>query len=640
MARLDRVVFFSKHDMAGSYMLQKAESLLDVPKDLNGIDINSLFEYYHISKYFENELFLNHWTAERKTKYIEVVRLALEGARAYFIRLKPADLIGEISKLEFHNQEVFWELFRYFELYKKTDQDVFSQILSVYPHHIRHVLKFKQLVDYYNLEIRLFLLDYSESAELLLSHYEEKRSGDDDEYVFPKCLSDADKHSIITNYIDSPEPNLNYIELIRTSKHLKLTSKILLKAKQKAEALQDKYFSEENSTKISVGAGLDMSQVEPVIFNNEGTDTNAIYGGVYLESLVSDIDFVNIFQDLFTYTDNEGLITLINKDSEMDGLEKAFIHSKNEYHTGIAFSHKNMLSLAQLGIISHYLEKKSRSIENVIQGFVQHFFEEAFQLSGLAFNMPDHKANPSDKIRLLAPELEYLLKQYKSYVTDGCIDHELLQIDSTPIFYSEIPSVMDRKYVYSSHQIVLKLQYCFFASRGLVKSHRKPKQEKNLFQILITERVMQSALEDHELNYFTHLVQEGFLQLDETGEYKMVDPVFVFIAGKLWEYGSVSYWHYPLSIRKEMDRLIAEGMLESTNNLFTQQEVSYFNYYLNRKEFSNGLDLRNKYLHGSNNRTEEHQGTDYLYFLRTLILVLLKLKDDVEMKLKFQNGDN
>ncbi|WP_207427079.1 hypothetical protein [Pedobacter sp. SYSU D00535] len=503
----------------------------------------------------------------------------------------------------------------------------------MHPEHIRYVLKFKPIVEHYNSEIRLFLLSYSESAELLLSQFEEKRLSDADQYIFPKSLSDVDKHLIITSYIDSLEPNLNYIELVKNSKHLKLPPKILLKAKQKAKALQEKYFSEENSTKISVAAGLDLSQVEPVRFERRGTDTNVIYGGIYLDALASDMEFINVFHQLFAYTDTEGFITLINKDSEMDGLEKVFMCSKNEYNNGIAFSHKNLLSLAQLGIISHYLSRKQRKIEEVIQRFIEQFADNV-KITGLVFHMPQSEASPSDKIRLLAPEMEYLLKQYKNYVTDGEIDHELLQIDSTPLFYSEIPSLVDKKYVYSSHQTILKLQQYFFASHGILESRRRQKKHKNLFEVLISERVLQTDLEDYQLSYLNQLVQEGFLTVNETGEYKMANMVSIFIAGKLREYGSMSYWHYPLSIRMQMDKLIADGILETTSKLFTQQEVSYFNYYLNKKEFSNGLDLRNKYLHGSNSRTSEQQEMDYLYFLRTLVLVLLKLNDDAQLKVK------
>lgn len=631
MSRIDRVVFFSKHDGAASYMLEKAEKLLDTIPDFTCMGINSLLEFHHIHKYFENGLFLNRWTAEQKNGYQETVKSVLAEIRSYFLKLSPEQLVPIVAELEFDNRENFWELFRLYETYKRTDPNILSEILAIHPHHIRCVLTFRQLVDYYNNQIRSFLLTYQESAELLLSHYEESNDREPSNYIFPKSLTERDKHEIINAYLDTEEPNLNYVQLAENSKQLKLSPKMLLKAKQKAKSIQEQHFDEENSMKISVGASLKMDQVEPIIFEKNGTETNATYGGLYLDTLHSDTELFSVFKRLFAYTDQEGLITLINKEAEMDNLEKVFMRSKNEYQKSFHFSHKNMLSLTQLGIMSHYLHRKQRSVENVIENFVQEYFVSKFKMTGLIFNVPDTALAPSDKIRLMAPEMEYLLKQFKNFVMDGQIDHELLQIDSTPVFFSEIPSLTDKKYITSEHPMIKKLQHYFFDPHSILFGREGREDERNLFQILMAETVLKSTLEDYQRHYIDMFIQEGFLVINEHEEIKMVNPVIVFIAGQLQENGCLSYWHYASIIRTEIDRLITEGILESTNRLFSSQENSYLNYYLNKKEFSNGMDLRNKYLHGSNNRTLEVQKMDYLYFLRTLILVLLKLKDDLEV---------
>lgn len=45
--------------------------------------------------------------------------------------------------------------------------------------------------------------------------------------------------------------------------------------------------------------------------------------------------------------------------------------------------------------------------------------------------------------------------------------------------------------------------------------------------------------------------------------------------------------------------------LERRSSLLTATEMNDFNYFLNQSEFSDGPDLRNKYLHGS-----QPEGTD------------------------------
>jgi len=631
MNRIERVVFFSKHDGAGNYMLEKAEKLLNTKPGFSGLDINSLLEFHHIHQYFENGLFLNRWTADQKNAYQETVKLALVEIRRYFLQLNQEHLAKIVEELEFDNRKNFWELFRLYETYKRTDRNILSETLRAHPHHIRYILNFKQLVDYFNNEIRSFLLTYEGTAELLLSHYEENNHPQQSAYIFPQRLTDQDKHNIIEAYLDTEEPNLNYVNLAINSKQLKLSPKILLKAKKKAKSLEEQYFNEKNSIKISVGAALKMDQAEPVIFEKKGTASNATYGGLYLDSLGSDIELFSAFKRLFAYTDGEGLITLINKETEMDNLEKIFIRSKNEYLKGSSFRHKDILSLTQLGIMSHYLNIKQRSIENVIENFIQEYFAGQFNMTGIIFKLPDTNLAPADKIKLMAPEMEYLLKQFKNFVTDGHIDHELLQIDSTPVFFSEIPSLVHKKYITSEHQTIKKLQHYFFDPHGILSHRKGERDDRNLFQILMDEPVPKSTLEDYQDHYIDLIIQEGFLVVNENGEIKMANPVITFIAGQLHENGCLSYWHYSVIVRTQIDRLLREGILDSTSRLFSSQEISYLNYYLNKKEFSDGMNLRNKYLHGSNNRIAEHQKMDYLYFLRTLILILLKLKDDLEL---------
>jgi hypothetical protein len=216
-------------------------------------------------------------------------------------------------------------------------------------------------------------------------------------------------------------------------------------------------------------------------------------------------------------------------------------------------------------------------------------------------------------------------------VIDGHIDHELLQVDSTPLYLSEIPSLVDKKYVISDSQTIKKIQHYFFHRHGILSGRKGVKDDRNLFQILMAEPVMKAELKDYQLHYIEQIIEEGLLKETENGEIKMIDPINTFIAGQLYENGCLSYWHYAANIRSRIDWLISEGIVNTTNRLFSEAEISYLNYYLNKKEFSNGMDLRNKYMHGSNNRTLDCQKMDYLYFLRTLILILLKMKNDLEL---------
>jgi len=623
--------------MMGPHMLGKSEKLLEGSPDFSGLDLNALLEFHHINQYFEHGLYLSHWTENQILVYKQVIKNALAAMSKFFLGLAPEDLITQIGELEFDNRENFWQLFRYFELHKKHDRQVFIDILSAFPRHIRDILPLAQLVQYYNSEIRAFLLIYDDSGELLLGQYEQKKTDEQSDYHFPKSLSNTDKESIIEAYLDTEEPNLNFVDLALNARTIKLSPKVRLKAKQTSSGITEKILTDNNSYRIGVGASLARDQAEPVIFEQqESGDTIAIYGGEYLDKLRTDMDLFNVFSNLFLYTDEEGLISLVNNDAEMDILEKIFMQWKNEYQKGIVFEQKSMLSMAQLGIFSHYLKDSERSIESVIKNFVYAFFKEWFGMKNLVFNMPQAELGPAEKIRLIAPELDYLLRQFQNFVSDGAIDHELLRLDSAPIHLSNVQSLVGKKYVFSTHEKIRLLQHWFFDPNSILADRKEDiENRQTVFQTLTTKRTLRSDLEDYQRAYLDRIVEDGFLHIDDKGVIKMVDPVLIFIAGKLRENGFISYWHIAQPFRDAMDRLIDEGYLEVSDRLFTADEISYLNFHLNMKKFSNSKDLRNKYLHGSHERDEKCQEMDYLYFLRTLIVILIKLKDDVVLKRKY-----
>lgn len=144
--------------------------------------------------------------------------------------------------------------------------------------------------------------------------------------------------------------------------------------------------------------------------------------------------------------------------------------------------------------------------------------------------------------------------------------------------------------------------------------------------------MLKSDFEDYQQPYLERVIADGFLRVNDIGVVEMIEPAKIFIAGKLRENGYISYWHVAEPFRKVLDRLIAEGLLEVSDKLFTRDEVSYLNFHLNMKEFSDSKDLRNKYMHGSYGQDAKQQQVDYLYFLRTTILILIKLRDDAVLK--------
>ena len=82
------------------------------------------------------------------------------------------------------------------------------------------------------------------------------------------------------------------------------------------------------------------------------------------------------------------------------------------------------------------------------------------------------------------------------------------------------------------------------------------------------------------------------------------------------------------SLLREIHELIRNNDLRYGSTLFSEPEQAYLNYQLNQAEFSNGLDLRNKYIHSSYSRDPRIQEEDYDRLLRIMALVVMKVNEE------------
>lgn len=73
----------------------------------------------------------------------------------------------------------------------------------------------------------------------------------------------------------------------------------------------------------------------------------------------------------------------------------------------------------------------------------------------------------------------------------------------------------------------------------------------------------------------------------------------------------LSYHHLDKNKKKAIDILLEKEISKYDNILFSRPEQDYLNYIFNMSEFSNGLDLRIKYLHETQSPDEKVYLNDY-----------------------------
>lgn len=211
---IERIVFYSKDDMATGHNLIKAEKLLNHFNSEQNFTLNDLLEFYNIKLHFDNNLFLTKWSKSDKEKYNQIIEENWFKLKNTFLKINDLNICEIIKDIEYNYKSNFWELINKLSIYKNISHSTFSDILEKFSSQINYILPHKNIVQKFNKVIRDFLLSYKNSAEILLSQFEEKKTDKKTpRFYFPKSLSLSDKEDIISAYLDCEDSNLNYVRL-------------------------------------------------------------------------------------------------------------------------------------------------------------------------------------------------------------------------------------------------------------------------------------------------------------------------------------------------------------------------------------------------------------------------------------------
>lgn len=637
---LNKVVFHSKEDMAGGYNLQKGEHILRADTKSNYIDINEVLELYNIKKYIDNDLYLRNWTQDDITNFKQKATEFGKTIGRFFATIDDNNVVSEYEKTLRNYVHSFWEIVNNQSIFKRISKTNFSNILTNEPHLIHEILIHKGIVDHYDTEIKNFLLTYSQSAEILLSIYEVKDDFGKNQKYLPKSLTVEEKESILSNYLDSADVNYNYIGLIQNARNrsdFKVSDKTRLKAKRLHKSETEKFFAGNNGMRYGVSVSFPEKSTK---IKDGNIDENSIINYSYsLDFIKQNREPYLLFQNfivLFEYLDIQRRINLVSKKNKMGVFERIMgVHSQNEYRGGTEFNLLEMTSQIQLAGYNKVLSDLGISLENVLHEVFTSSFQEKYEFANNArFSIPS-ATSYFEKVRLLAPEFESVLKQFKLFIEEGSIDFELLQISSNPTSIKDIPSLNQNKYIYfnEDNQEAVGCANLFFSDQTLL-AYVEPFKEKHyhtFFDLLANEQVKYSNYEEHQKPRIDYLIDKGFINIDNSDIIQITNPPRVIILRDLYINEVASFYRYSFELRQEAQQMEVEKIIYFGNSLFSKPEQAYFNYFLNKSEFTNGLDLRNSYLHGTQATPDEIQKHEYAYFtyLKLLILTFLKIEDDL-----------
>ena len=642
----EHICYFSKEDSSVEYYLELAEMRIqEVSESGAPTDFEGNIELWHIKRMFDDGCRLQKWT----NMEFEKLKLATSGYNSiianYFKSLIPNQIKSKFESLDWTYKKTFWEIIDAYKLYWLIGQDTLHQIITENINFLREILECKGIVEKYKSIVREELLNNPNSAHIILDKYVKKRDLHGDlKLFFPSNLTLADKEQILINYLKSENPNVNYVRLITQIKDTKDQIKISPKTRLLAERLEKRLNNEMLSdprtitTHWSVGVQfVDEEGIRPVgVKIGLKGDPTYTYSIPYIRECDNFSRIVNCVS-LFGWLNENFLINLINKKSEVDTMESLLIDKgRDAYPSYIKFVNKNRLSLCQLWGYDEVLKKNSSSIENELKQFYESHLKKEFDYPSLPVSFPNPDDSILNKCRVLCPELDAVVKQYNTFVEEDEIDKDLIRI-SKPLKVEDGKSLLANKYyeVNDGNNEIQTVLWGLLGAGNSLLAHVEPFKNKNYHSLLELleneENVLYSNYANFQKPHLDFLIKQGVVYVNPNGILNIVSQPKVNVLRSLWEYGVCSYWHYNDEEREVIDEMFDKGWLVKDDHLLSKPERDYYSYYLDNAKFTNGMAYRNHYMHGSTPPVDDENEHLVAYgtFLRLLAILLLKIEDDL-----------
>ncbi|MFZ0080682.1 MAG: hypothetical protein WAL13_16385 [Trebonia sp.] len=632
-----RLKFYGVNDL-GTYMqLERAAEVLEsYDPSSASFSISEILELYNAQLFVEGKFFPRTYTDEQRDACQALIPALRKTAGIFFNAINDANFATIIVDVSYEHHSDLLRLFEIYKVYNRCTATTVLQALEKIHMGLGTVLGSKLLVRSYDQEVRAQLISNPRNAEHVIRKYLEK---DGFRAIhLPTSLTSTDSRALLEDYLDSADANPNFIELIATGQphpDAGIDAKLKLKARRKYNAWMENFFKNKTGIKSGCEVSISDTQSEPVIISRDGLYVSFSYSRSWLEG---GLDFPTVFNNflyLFEFTNYHMLLTLPSYRANLGVLERAMSsRGEKRYLTGIMFQLKEQSSFLQLLLYERFLQTKGSGLELAIAWFFAEYLKNEFGAANLNFTPSSKTSLYLERSRHLFSEMESVAMQFALYAENGEFDPDLLSMTPEGIEYRGIPSLLPNKYVCASDDYDMRyVMRLLFSDQSGLTYISENLRARNAAELLAENKVSYEDFADHQKQDIDYLVRIGVLK--STGEQvQLADARQILIIKAIFETGAASYYHYSAETRKCIDKMVSKGWLVHRQSLLTAAEASYFNYFLNRAEFSSGPNLRNKYLHGTQARAdnEEQHLRTYIEALRLLVALVIKINDEFYLR--------
>ncbi|WEK54357.1 MAG: hypothetical protein P0Y55_17765 [Candidatus Cohnella colombiensis] len=628
---MSNVKFYSEYDMACGWEIDKIIKKIDEHAIETDWFISDLIDFHNIIKYIAIKRIADY-IVEQTGIDIKEYQKKIKQKIGQFIGENKSNFILLYDDVDFMDTEDFLEILENFSIYEGISEDAFKDLLNKEYVHIYIVLKFKKLIEYFDAVVREIILSDSRNAETIISKYLKES-----QLYLPLSLTEEEALSLIDDYIDSPNVNINDLRKIVNfppSKGINIPDKIKLHAKRKAKEEEEKIFSKGTGIESGVSISYPMDQDEVISINADGNMVDIKVSRKWLEENLDYPTLWNNFIYLFYFVDDRFRLVFASKKNDMSALEYAMSPNGGHiYNTSFAFEFREMIGNAQIYSYTKVLSVLGVRLEDMIEWFFQIYVKKEFKINDFIVKMPSEDASYFEKCRTILPEIDRVFKQYNVLIEDGEIDQELIQMSSSSVKNKDIKSLNEKKYVYPSSKWCQTASYLLFSNQsGIFYLPSKGEKHKNFMDLIIKEKVTRNEFKEYQIQRMKWLFDNNLIRESDDSYIEFTNIKIIYVLKELYYRDVLSYWNFSNEIKKVIDNLASRSYVSFESTLLSRNEQDYFDFYLNKTKFTNGHDLRNRYLHGTNSNDEKQYEADYYSILKLIVIIIIKINDDLCIK--------
>ncbi len=570
-------------------------------------------------------------------KYSTIIKCIIAMLARFFSSICDNNIESCFLSIDESNTDLFWDAFNKFCLTDRISEPSINKLFSSERFILWQLIKHEKIVKRYDGIIADYMVEHPlKSATLLIDTYLIEHRLSHTKYFVPKSLTDIQKQSILKSFIDSNPSNFEYLRIIaeaQSSPELPLETKTQLKAKHLYDEKLKQFFNDDRTIHGRYGVQISFDDIEEdYVVTQEPDKESIVYNYTWIRENLDYPTILNNFIYLFGYTNLHFICQFVSKEHLAGAFSLFGLKGKKEYKIPHASQVGMMKSKLQMHIYYGILRSLGVEFEDIIKWFFEEYLKEEFGAEGFAFNIPPEDANYLNKCKSLVTEMDGVLRQYKIFCEEGIVDRELLEFSSEHIKLNALPSMAKKKYAYACDKFFQYTYLLFSEESGISYIEKCKDRYDTLLNLIVSESIVKEDFYPWDQPKIQELLDNNILITDKDGFIKP-EPSRVTFLRMLYN-DCVLCLNYYTGFDKIINDLYENKLLIHEETLFARPEQQFMNYVLNRAEFSNGLDLRNKYSHGSNSLNEDQNYNDYIELLRIMVLIMIKINEEMLLREK------